>query len=88
MLLVISMTMAEMGGTDMKCSVKTNPTITLELNEREAMILAKIVGNVGGIHEWRKFTSELYANLVDCLDHDEFCEYTEGVIKQDMILGE
>ena len=72
----------------MKCSVKHNPIIILELNEREAMILAKIVGNIGGIHEWRTFTGELYANLVDCLDHDEFCEYSDGAIKQPMTLGE
>jgi len=88
MLLVISMTMAVMGGTDMKCSVKRNPTITIELDEREAMILAKIVGNVGGIHEWRKFTGELFDSLMQSVDYDEYREYTEGVIKQDMILGD
>ena len=72
--------------------MKTNKTtvtkITIELDEREAMILANIVGNVGGIHEWRSFTGELYDTLLQCLDYEEFCEYTEGVIKQPMTLGE
>lgn len=72
----------------MKCSVKRNPTVTLVLDEQEAMILAKIVGCVGGNHEWRSFTGELYSDLLDCLDYDEYCEYTEGVIKQDMFLGD
>jgi hypothetical protein len=70
----------------MKCSVKRNPTITLVLDEQEAMILAKIMGNVGGDHDWRSFTGELYDSLLQCLDYDEYCEYTEGVVKQDMML--
>ena len=71
---------------EMKMKASKVTKITIELDEREAMILAKIVGNVGGIHEWRSFTGELYDTLLQCLDYEEFCEYTEGVIKQDMIL--
>lgn len=70
----------------MKASKVTK--ITIELDEREAMILAKIVGNVGGIHEWRSFTGELYDTLLQCLDYEEFCEYSDGAIKQPMTLGE
>ena len=70
----------------MKTTKTTVTRITIELDEQEAMILAKILGNVGGIHEWRSFTGELYDTLLQCLDYEEFCEYTEGVIKQDMIL--
>jgi len=71
---------------EMKMKASKVTKITIELDEREAMILAKIVGNVGGIHEWRSFTGELYDTLLQCVDYEEFCEYTEGVIKQDMIL--
>ena len=71
---------------EMKMKASKVTKITIELDEREAMILAKIVGNVGGIHEWRSFTGELYDTLLRCVDYEEFCEYTEGVIKQDMIL--
>lgn len=72
----------------MKCSVKRNPTITLELNEHEAMVLAKILGNIGGAHEWRAFTGQLYAELLNHLDIDDLYEFGPGVIKQPMTLGE
>ena len=52
------------------------------------MILAKIVGNIGGIHEWRSFTGQLYAELIDHLNVDNVFEFAPDVIKQDMILGE
>lgn len=71
----------------MKCSVKRNPTITIELDEREAMILAKLIGNIGGIHEWRTFTGQLYAELIDHLNVDNVFEFGSDVIKQEMILG-
>ena len=88
MLLVISMTMAEMGGTDMKMTTTTVTKINIEIDEREAMILAKILGNVGGVHEWRKLTGELYDSLMQSVNYEEYLKYTEGVLKQDMILGE
>jgi hypothetical protein len=72
----------------MKMKASKVTKITIELDEREAMILAKILGNVGGVHEWRKFTGELYDSLLQCIDYEEFCEYTEGAIKQDMFLGD
>lgn len=88
MLLVISMTMAEMGGTEMKTNKTTVTRITIELDEQEAMILAKIVGNIGGIHEWRAFTGQLYSELLDHLNVDNVFEFAPDVIKQDMILGD
>ena len=88
MLLVISMTMAEMGGTDMKTNKTVVTKITIELDEQEAMILAKIVGNIGGIHEWRSFTGQLYAELIDHLNVDNVFEFAPEAIKQDMILGD
>ena len=88
MLLVISMTMAEMGGTDMKTNKTVVTKITIELDEREAMILAKIVGNIGGIHEWRSFTGQLYSELLDHLNVDNVFEFGSDVIKQPMTLGD
>lgn len=88
MLLVISMTMAEMGGTDMKTTKKTVTRITIELDEQEAMILAKLIGNIGGIHEWRTFTGQLYTELLDRLGRDDLYEFGSDVIKQYMILGD
>jgi len=72
----------------MKTTKKTVTKINIELDEREAMILAKIVGNIGGLHEWRAFTGQLYAELLDHLDVDNIFEFAPDVIKQDMILGE
>lgn len=72
----------------MKCSVKHNPTIIIELDEREAMILAKLIGNIGGIHEWRTFTGQLYAELIDHLNVDNVFEFAPDAIKQPMTLGE
>lgn len=72
--------------------MQTNKTIvtriTIELDEQEAMILAKILGNIGGIHEWRSFTGQLYAELLDRLDKDDLFEFAKNTIKQDMMLGE
>ena len=72
----------------MKTTKKTVTKINIELNEQEAMILAKIVGNVGGIHEWRAFTGQLYAELIDHLDVDNIFEFAPDAIKQPMTLGE
>lgn len=72
--------------------MKTNKTtvtrITIELDEQEAMILAKIVGNIGGIHEWRSFTGQLYSELLDHLNVDNVFEFAPDVIKQPMTLGD
>jgi len=70
--------------------MKTNKTvvtkITIELDEQEAMILAKIVGNIGGIHEWRSFTGQLYTELLDRLNVDNVFEFAPDAIKQHMTL--
>lgn len=72
--------------------MKTNKTIvtriTIELDEQEAMILAKILGNVGGMHEWRAFTGQLYTELLDRLGKQDLYEFGKDVIKVNMMLGE
>lgn len=88
MLLVISMTMAEMGGTDMKTNKTTVTRITIELDEQEAMILAKLIGNIGGTHEWRAFIGQLYSELLDHLAKEDLYDFGSDVIKQNMILGD
>ena len=72
----------------MQTNKKTVTKITIELDEQEAMILAKIVGNIGGVHEWRAFTGQLYAELLDHLNVDNIFEFAPGVIKQPMTLGD
>jgi len=72
----------------MKTNKKTITKINIELNEQEAMILAKILGNIGGIHGWRSFTGQLYAELIDHLNVDNLFEFAPDVIKQPMTLGE
>jgi len=73
----------------MKCTVKKNPTITLELDEHEAMVLAKILGNIGGIHPWRDdVLGPLWTELKWALDIDSTNEYGKGIVHQDMMLGE
>lgn len=73
----------------MKCSVKRNPTITLELNEHEAMVLAKVLGNIGGVHPWRSDVLQpMWSELKRALDINCTSEFGEGVIKVDMMLGD
>jgi len=72
----------------MKTTKTTVTRITIELDEQEAMILAKIVGNIGGIHEWRSFTGQLYTELLDRLGREDLFEFGSDVIKQSMTLGE
>ena len=73
----------------MKCTVKKNPTITLELNEHEAMVLAKILGNIGGIHPWRdEVLQPMWSELKRALDIYCTTDFGKGVVHQDMMLGE
>jgi hypothetical protein len=72
----------------MKTTKKTVTKINIELDEQEAMILAKIIGSIGGLHEWRAFTGQLYTELLDHLGKDNIFEFASTTIKQDMILGD
>ena len=73
----------------MKCSVKRNPTITLELNEHEAMVLAKVLGNIGGIHPWRSdVLGPMWSELKRALDIEHTEDFGKGSITCPMILGD
>lgn len=62
--------------------------ITIELDDQEAMILAVILGNINGTHDWRKFTGQLYTELLDCVGHDKLFEFGKNTVKYPMTLGE
>lgn len=63
--------------------------ITLELDEHEALILQKIVGNIGGDHDWRKVTSDIYRGIREVLGYDKcemFSEEHDSDIERPMYL--
>ena len=69
--------------------VITKKIVTLELDESEALILCKIVGNIGGAHDWRKVTSAIYNGINDALGYDKcdmFSEEHANDIERSMML--
>lgn len=72
----------------MKTTKTTVTKISIELDEQEAMILAKIIDNVGGNHEWRSFTDQLCDELLDHLGVDNIFEFAPDAIKEPMTIGE
>ena len=63
--------------------VVTKKIVTLELDEQEALILQKIVGNIGGDHEWRKVTSAIYNGIRDVLGYDK-CQMFNDIHDSDI----
>jgi hypothetical protein len=57
--------------------------ITLELDEHEALILQKIVGSIGGDHDWRKVTSGIYSGIREVLGYDK-CEMFSDIHVHDI----
>lgn len=53
--------------------IVTKKIVTLELDVSEALILYKIVGSIGGNHDWRKVTSGIYNGIIDVLGYNK-CE--------------
>lgn len=66
-----------------KEKVITKKIVTLELDEQEALILQKIVGNIGGDHEWRKVTSAIYNGIRDVLGYDK-CQMFNDIHDSDI----
>ena len=66
-----------------KEKVVTKKIVTLELDESEALILYKIVGSIGGNHEWRKVTSGIYNGIIDALGYDK-CDMFNDIHRQDI----
>lgn len=66
-----------------KEKVITKKVVTLDLDEQEALILYKIVGSIGGDHEWRKVTSGIYNGIRDVLGYDK-CEMFNDIHYQDI----
>lgn len=69
--------------------VVTKKVVTIEFSEEEALILRKIVGNIGGNHEWRKVTSGIYNGINDALGYhkcDTFSEKHNSAIERSMML--
>jgi|688.fasta_scaffold00037_4 hypothetical protein len=60
-----------------KEKVVTKKIVTLELDESEALILCKIVGNIGGNHDWRKVTSGIYNGINDALGYDKCHRFSD-----------
>lgn len=58
--------------------VITKKVVTLELDEEEALILQKIVGKIGGNHDWRKVTSGLYYGLREVIGVDKCDMFSEN----------
>ena len=57
--------------------VVTEKVVSLEINEEQAFILCKIMGNIGGVHAWRdKLTSPLYEKLIDILGREEYNDFS------------
>ncbi len=63
--------------------VVTKKVVTIELDESEALILCKIVGSIGGNHEWRKVTSGIYNGLNEALGYDK-CEMFSDIHVHDI----
>jgi len=63
--------------------VVTKKVVTLELDESEALILQKVLGNIGGDHEWRKVTSGLYSGIREALGVDK-CQMFSDIHAHDI----
>lgn len=66
-----------------KEKVVTKKIVTLELDESEALILQKIVGSIGGDHEWREVTSGLYRGIREALGCDK-CQMFNDIHDSDI----
>ena len=66
-----------------KEKVVTKKIVTLELDEQEALILQKIVGNIGGDHKWREVTSAIYNGIRDVLGYDK-CQMFNDIHDSDI----
>lgn len=66
-----------------KNKVITKKVVTLELDEQEALILQRIVGGVGGDHDWRKVTSDIYRGIREALGYGK-CEMFDDNHCQDI----
>ena len=63
-----------------KCErIVTQQIVTLEISEEQAMILCKILGNIGGVHPWRQIlTTPLYDKLIDTLGREEYDKFSNA----------
>ena len=70
--------------------ISYRPGFLISINEEEALILLKIIGNVGGNHPWRdKFLNPFYNILYDKIGHkkvDDFIDENDKVIEISMYL--
>lgn len=63
--------------------------ITVEFSEEEALIVAVIMGRIGGHHDWRNVTGQLYRDLIDALGrrkYDAFNTKYDSDVERSMYL--